>query len=387
MSQRIEFSKEHYAAKWPLPAECDHYDRKAVNILGLAFAGMEPGPDKDAAGLELVKCFHPYLMKYLFMICRGHLPDMHSAMGRDCAEFLRLGIKKGNREDSVALLDECRKLHLAFKQETSDDVYDVLVVCLWRALCHYDPSYTGKVKAVCEAIKHGHLAKEKLLNIGAVSDVVGFDSLGCLRLLASKEFLVSIKGKKNEVIGYQRTMAWPPPESFHESGPIGLAYFLQKWFRLYLRQYIEEALGTFECHEDVMQLDNLVVVTTTGGGLDVNSAGRIPDANGTEDSKGLRWKVDEGLTRLVLDVSVMDLEWVNQTADSLFHGLTREQRYLLFLVHVRGLSWKEIGETWGYTRKTARRVAQDMYTAVMKQIRESADLPEILTEVQVNQSL
>ena len=217
--------------------------------------------------------------------------------------------------------------------------------------------------------------------------MVGFDSLGCLRLLASKEFLVSIKGKKNEVIGYQRTMAWPPPESFHESGPIGLAYFLQKWFRLYLRQYIEEALGTFECHEDVMQLDNLVVVTTTGGGLDVNSAGRIPDANGTEDSKGLRWKVDEGLTRLVLDVSVMDLEWVNQTADSLFHGLTREQRYLLFLVHVRGLSWKEIGETWGYTRKTARRVAQDMYTAVMKQIRESADLPEILTEVQVNQSL
>ena len=24
--------------------------------------------------LEICRCFHPYLMKYLVMICRGHLP-------------------------------------------------------------------------------------------------------------------------------------------------------------------------------------------------------------------------------------------------------------------------------------------------------------------------
>ena len=43
--------------------------------MGRRYAELPPGDqEKEDLLLELCQCFHPYLMKYLVMICRGHVP-------------------------------------------------------------------------------------------------------------------------------------------------------------------------------------------------------------------------------------------------------------------------------------------------------------------------
>ena len=36
---------------------------------------------------------------------------------------------------------------------------------------------------------------------------------------------------------YSRTETWPPPAEFFKGSPIGLAYYLQKWFRFNLQEW------------------------------------------------------------------------------------------------------------------------------------------------------
>jgi hypothetical protein len=49
-----------------------------INDLGRRYAELPAemagisNPAKQELLLELCQCFHPYLMKYLVMICRGH---------------------------------------------------------------------------------------------------------------------------------------------------------------------------------------------------------------------------------------------------------------------------------------------------------------------------
>jgi hypothetical protein len=51
-----------------------------INDLGRRYAELPAemagisNPAKQELLLELCQCFHPYLMKYLVMICRGHVP-------------------------------------------------------------------------------------------------------------------------------------------------------------------------------------------------------------------------------------------------------------------------------------------------------------------------
>jgi hypothetical protein len=45
-----------------------------INALGFRYATLPAGADKEEALLGLCRAFHPYLMKYLAMICRGHVP-------------------------------------------------------------------------------------------------------------------------------------------------------------------------------------------------------------------------------------------------------------------------------------------------------------------------
>jgi len=61
----------------------------------------------------------------------------------------------------------------------------------------------------------------------------------------------------------------------------------------------------------------------------------IADNRGMGD--GGKWW-DDSIERPQLDLSHMNLEWVNHTQDALFSVYSRDERYLLYLVFVRELS-------------------------------------------------
>ena len=77
---------DHYAAGWNTGELRTHAE---INSLGKRYAETH---DQEAL-LELCKSFHPYLMKYLVMICRGHEPGEEGQVHRHPAEMDRTGTK------------------------------------------------------------------------------------------------------------------------------------------------------------------------------------------------------------------------------------------------------------------------------------------------------
>ena len=147
----------HYAGKWIIPDEGQRNDLKAVNALGHKYATAPDSPEKEAMLLEVMECFHGYLMKYLCMIVRGTIPPAHTRAGKDAMELLRTLAPRGSTpkgtKPSKALMDStCKSLHLAFKNQTTEDIYDTLVFCFVKAARRYDPHYADKIKQVCEVL-------------------------------------------------------------------------------------------------------------------------------------------------------------------------------------------------------------------------------------------
>jgi len=90
-------------------------------------------------------------------------------------------------------------------------------------------------------------------NLNAYLD---FDSVRYLRLLCRRGFLVPVGEKGTKSGGYARSENWPPPASFFSSGPIGLTYYLQTWFRYYLAEWIDGRMSELEAREGVYSLEN-----------------------------------------------------------------------------------------------------------------------------------
>jgi hypothetical protein len=67
MRSTFELPAEHYAAGWSVEGPLRSHTE--INQLGRLYAERH---DQDAL-LELCQCFHPYLMKYLVMICRADI--------------------------------------------------------------------------------------------------------------------------------------------------------------------------------------------------------------------------------------------------------------------------------------------------------------------------
>ena len=135
-----------------VPERDQHNDLRAVNWLGYAYATSPDGPDKEAKLLQVLECFHGYMMKYLCMIIRGTVPPANTYAGRDSKELLRTLAPRG-AEPSKALTEyTCKTLHLAFKQQTTEEIYDTLVFCFMSAARKYDPYYADKTRRVCEVI-------------------------------------------------------------------------------------------------------------------------------------------------------------------------------------------------------------------------------------------
>jgi hypothetical protein len=226
-------SPSHYAGKWVIPDQDQRNDLQQVNLLGYAYATSPDGPAKEAKLLKVLEHFRGNMSKYLCMIVRGTVPPAATYAGKDSAELLRFLAKKG-AEPSKALTERtCKALHLAFKQQSTEEIYDTLVFCFMKAARKYDPYYADKTRTVCEVVNElpSEFTSEQL------EARVGFDGLGICRALVKRGFLASHIAKK-KVVGYSRGPNWPAPASFFESGPIGFVYMLQIWFRHYFKEHI-----------------------------------------------------------------------------------------------------------------------------------------------------
>jgi hypothetical protein len=146
---RCSLSSSHYAARWGKP----DYSLEAMTALGIKYAALQDGPEREDVLLTIVKAFHAYILKYVNMIMRGHLPTWRGYANRDSANFLRRFLRPGdspvNRE-SYRLA--CRTMHLAFKNQTADEIYNILAGLLIKVIDAYDPAYTTKIKMVAQAI-------------------------------------------------------------------------------------------------------------------------------------------------------------------------------------------------------------------------------------------
>ncbi len=209
----------------------------------------------------------------------------------------------------------------------TDEIYDVLMAQLIRGIAKYDPAYTEKVKLVVEAIDE-KLSQCEQLCLADVGRHVGFDCHRYMRLLCRRGYLTSSMGENRRISGYVRSKIWPPPE-FFSTGAIGVAYFLQTWFRYYLQQWIETSMSQLETHEGVYSWDftrrdipprKRLRGTNTDGGLVCGpDAEEVISTNLLDDIGG----VDNTMVDKPPDLSVMTLDWVNATEDPIFKELSR----------------------------------------------------------------
>jgi len=137
--------------------------------------------------------FHPYLMKYMCMICRGHVPLWRGRINKDVEPFIRYFMPEGVSCNRNTAGKAVRHLHLAFKGKTTEEIYDVLMMQLVRAIQKYDPSYTDEVRVVAEKIED---AFQKQFTILELNGRLDFDGNRYVRLLCRRGFLEAVKGGK-----------------------------------------------------------------------------------------------------------------------------------------------------------------------------------------------
>jgi hypothetical protein len=344
----------HYAGKWKIPEKEQRNDLKVINDLGYSYATEADSAAKEAKLLLVLESFHGYLMKYLCMVIRGTVPPAGSHAGKDAKEFLRTLAPRGS-EPSKALTDAtCKTLHLAFKGHTAEDIYDTFVFCFVKAARQYDPHYAEKTKQVCEVISE----LPKQFTIQQLEARVGFDCVGILRSLVRKSLLASVVGKK-KVVGYKLGAKWPAPLSYFKIGPIGFVYMTQMWFRYYLKNHIAEQMSDIETNEGFLQLGSAPSEGGSAGGSLIGGFQETiqsnADGNCINSTGKFRFMADRTLLDMPLDVSALNLDWVAETSDKLFTGLSVQQRSILFLYFHEEQSFKTIGLAYGVDAQNMRR--------------------------------
>jgi hypothetical protein len=366
MFRSANLSSEHFASKWHLPIKEDFYNYEATNVLGIRYANLPDSSEKEALLEEILKCWHGFLIKYLNMIVRGHLPPINSSAGMEAIKFLNLLSSIGKDKKSNAVYGEiCRTLHLAFKQSSTDDIYDSLLMCLMRAVKKYDPRYVEKLRNVCEAIdskckgKHKKVGTVPEFTAYDIASKVGTDVNSYLRKLVKRGHLHSIADQKKKVIGYRRDAKnWPPSSVLFKNGPVGFTYAVQTYFRFYLHEYITRQMHSIESKEGMLQLDH-----RSPGDLSWSTMGDpgTPHSEGAfTDTDGHNWAADTLLMSLPLDVSTMDEDWVASTDDKLFRGLSKTERNILYLIYVKEYSISQIATIIGVDPKAVRSKRDDI---------------------------
>jgi hypothetical protein len=173
---------------------------------------------------DLCRYSHPYLMKYLAMICRGHVPVYKGRINRDARQFIRY-FMSGASSNRSSIGKAIRHLHLAFKGMQTEEIYDVLMEQFLRAAAKYDPNYTEKVKQVVEVIENA-LSGTREFRAADVDRHLEFNCHRFLRMLFRRGLLTSEKREGQKYAIYRRTQKWPlAKESF---GGRAIACQLQK---------------------------------------------------------------------------------------------------------------------------------------------------------------
>jgi hypothetical protein len=129
-------------------------------------------------------------MKYLSMICRGHVPQYQGYVNKDARKFVRYFVSKNVPVNRDGMQTVIRQLHLAFKGMRTEEIYDVLMEQFLRAAAKYDPHYTDKVKDVVEVIDRA-LSKSAFFRSADVDRHLQYAGHRYLRLLCRRGFLVA----------------------------------------------------------------------------------------------------------------------------------------------------------------------------------------------------
>lgn len=379
--RQIRLDSQHYASTWTAPGPDGFYDVSEVNKQGDTYARLPDGPEKEARLLELIKSFHTYLSKYLNMIMRGHIAHFCGRMNTDSAAFLKYMIGKNTKIDNKSLHEAAKFLHIAFKQQDSNDIYDTLVTCLLRAIHKYDPYYTDKLRRLIEVISA--TKQGEIIVVAELKSKLDFDCTGPLRLLVSHGFLTTEKVDK-KVLGYKRLVGWPPPADKFGVDRIGFTYFVQKWFRYYLQAYIERSTEELEAKAKgdpniegfaLMQLEHRSASITDCSNLDSyggDSADMLPHRHGNfSDASGAGWAIDDSLVNNSGDVSHLDLDWVRKTKDPLFRDLSSVERFILYQHFAKELSWEEIARSLQMSEKDVH----EHYEHILDYLRTRAESP------------
>jgi hypothetical protein len=175
------------------------------------------------------------------MICRGHIPTWGSNPksvwnNSDIKGFLYFFMPKGEKLNQATYSKISKHLHLAFKGKTTDEIYDVLMEQLIRAIRRYDPDYSDKTRQVVETI-NGKLSKFRQVTLLDVNRHLEFDCAGHLRMLVKRGHLATVV-ERGRIISYVRSKEhWPPDASVYRD-PVGITYCIQMWYRCYLQQWI-----------------------------------------------------------------------------------------------------------------------------------------------------
>ncbi|MGI4816329.1 MAG: RNA polymerase sigma factor [Janthinobacterium lividum] len=352
MFKSYTLSPYHYASKWDLPKDAEQNDREEVNKLAIRYSSLPESIEKEDLFLQLVRSFHSYLMKYTVMVVKGQLPSIKTPSGKEAAKMLKTLMPSGSGDNYGTLTQVCKTLHLAFKQQTTDDVYDVMVICFLKAIKKYDPFYHLKIKQVSEYLNEKFLTKGSI-DVNSVTEDVGYPASHCLKWLARKGFLEAILSEK-KITAYRRGEVWPIPDKTFSTEPIGFTYFVHMWFRYYLNDYITNSMSELEAKPDILQLEHAY----TSEGLESFGNGNkemVPCLNGNfTDANGLTWSADLNLMNLQLDVSPINSDWVYSNEDKLFKDLTTKQRWLFKMIYLDELTWVEIADNLDCTVNTAK---------------------------------
>jgi hypothetical protein len=192
MKKLCTLASSHYASDWNM--EDAVRPLEDVNEVGRRYATLPDGEKKKSALTELCQCFHPYLMKYLVMICRGHVPikgigSQALRVNKDVIPFIKFFLPKGTPVNKQTMMVAVRHVHLAFKAMETEEVYDALMEQLIRAIHKYDPHYTDKVREVAGVIDNAFLSKQKYFTVADVNRYLEFDSNRYIRMLCRVGFL------------------------------------------------------------------------------------------------------------------------------------------------------------------------------------------------------
>ena len=272
----VRLPAKHYAANWPAITECSV---SKTNELGIRFARLPDGQDKEEAFLDIAQSFHPYLMNYLEMILRGRMPvwganAKSSSPNREAMKFVQFFVKKGTAPSKMAIQQVCSKFHLAFRHGVAggrldpEEIYEILISLLLRVATQYDPDYSNKIAQIVSLLsdtplgsvprlnEHEQLKSATLFTAGEIRRYLDFDCDRHCGMLCRRGFLIDAGKQEGAGLRYRKNPeAWPPPASFLNSGPVGFTYYLSKWFRYSLQQYVTSAMSELEAREGIYSLE------------------------------------------------------------------------------------------------------------------------------------